>query len=317
VGAEVNEPQDILFGVTAQSFVFDVRDGRPTAVASLAVREDEWDDTQTALTATTGSPSVESVTTTTTVAAGKSQTDRTKITLTSAASFKKNRTYSLVGLTGEFEMVELAKVDTTNNIVYTRTPMLNDFAVGSTLASSRLTCSVDSTWVAAVNYLSDPLSASPRFRLRWQYTAVTGETAVGIGWADLVRSQDLHSVAPGDIDARFPGWLDRLPIDERVGQGARLIRAAWREVGVDLVELGKKSSAQRNSLVLNELVLYKARVLSAEAAFDHGGTAQAQLERATAEYERRLRLLSEPKTNQQLSPDGAGGPSPRVKYWRK
>jgi hypothetical protein len=307
---QVNDPQDILFGVTGQQFYCDVRDGRPTAVASAQVFDAESDDTGTAEAATTGTASVENVTTTTTVAAGASQADRTKITLTSAATFKKDRVYAFTGLTGEFEMVELAKVDTVNNIVYTRTPLQNDFAVGSTLASTRVVISVLDSWAADLNNCSDPCDPMPAYRVRWQLT-VNGATRVIASWADLVRYSAEHSVTPADVEEQFPGWLSRLHPDERVGQGTRTIRRAAKEVAIDLAANGKSDAAQQNSYIFNELVLYKARLLAAESSFDQGGENEEQLERAAKGYERVLNLIRQPATErEQVTAGGASGDRP-------
>jgi hypothetical protein len=307
VDAQVNHPQDILFGVASQTLFFDAPEGRPSA-ATVAVYEDSQGSTGTAEAATTGDVSVDSYSTTFSAASGDGEVDPTELNLTTVTGMNRGQVYLVISITtGHREMVEISHIDTVNVKAYAKTPLLNAYATNDTVQSVRMSVTVDTTWASDVSNLSDPLCPSQRHRVEWSYTADSTPRRAA-GWFDLIRLSTVHSVTPPDVDGRFPGWLDRLPTDDRIGQGERLIRQAFREVGFDLLEHGLADYAQRNGPVINELVIYKSRVLSAEANFDHAGTSEAQLARAEKAYERRLNLLRPaPKTNQQVTADGAGG----------
>lgn len=321
VGAAVTEVQDILFGIAGQTLYFDAPEGRPSSVTSVEVFADENADTSPAETAITGVGAVEAIATTFTNPSGPNQDDPYKLHLTSVAGLIRStpanrRWYWATATDGAREQVEVARIESAGNHGYARNPLTQEYVSGNTFASPRITATVATAWCSDLNKISDPLNPNPRYRVRWVYV-VSGVTCVGVSWFDVVRYSALSTVTPMDVERRFAGWLHRLPIDERLEQGQRIIREAQREVGVRLLELGKGLAPQRNSPALNELVLYMARLIAHEQQFDDGADNAAQVDRAAREFERRLGLLREPKVNQQTTSDGGGAPTFQVPIFRR
>lgn len=305
------EVQDILFGVTGQQVYFDCPWGVPTAVASASMFDDQVGDTGAAESAL-GSPSVESVSLNFNATSGKGQAEPRKLNLASTTGLVRRRRFIATAAGGDIEHVEIARI-TSATVAYARSPLLQEYTstAPDTLKSPRLVATVDSTWVADSGNLSDPLDPASLYRVRWVCT-VGGATKVGVSWVRLVRYSDLHAVTPVEVESCSPGWLARLPVDDRVGAGERMIAEAARQVTIDLLEHGRSSWVQRNSLTINELVLLKTVLLGHEEHFHHGGLSEDQLEAARRKYERRFNLIREPKTPQQVSADGAGAVPARV-----
>jgi len=312
----VTDAQDILFAVTGQTLYFDAPEGRPSSVSSVQVWEDTEADTNTARSAL-GSPSIESVSLTFNAASGLSQSDDTKLNLSSVTGLVRGRQFLATAATGEREWIEIARIDTPNTNAYSRTPMQADYASADTLVSTRLTATVDSTWVADTNNLSHPLSPRPRWRAVWTYV-VSSVTYRGVTFFDLVRYPFQHTVTPADVDRLSRGWLSRLHTDDRVGQGEQVIAEAVAQVKLDLWERDLADHAFRNQPVLNELIRLKAVALVAEQAFDHGGVGQTARDSARDRYwDRYEALIGQPRVNQQVTESGAAAVTERAPIWRR
>jgi hypothetical protein len=321
VGSAMTEVQDILFGIAGQTVYFDAPEGRPSSVTSVEVFADENADTSPGESAITGVGSVESISTTFANPSGPAQDDPYKLHLTSVTGLVRStpanrRWYWATATDGAREQVEVARIESAGNHGYARNQLTQEYVAGNTFASPRITATVATAWASDVGKLSDPLSPNPKYRVRWVYV-VGGVTYVGVSWFDLVRYSSLSTVTPMDVERRFAGWLHRLPTDERLEQGQRIIREAQREVGMRLLELGKGLTPQRNSPALNELVLYMARLIAHEQQYDGGADNAAQVERAEREFDRRFGLFREPKVMQQVTSDGAGAPSPQAPLMRR
>ena len=101
-----------------------------------------------------------------------------------------------------------------------------------------------------------------------------------------------HGVTPVDVEARFPGWLDALPLDARKDQGRELIERAFRQVRFDLYADGKADQAVRNAEVIAELVITRAPLLAVEDVALNGGTVDAnRYDVATKVYRQRYDQL--------------------------
>src|SRR5574341_1146834 len=207
----MQDTQDILFGVTGQSFFLDVPEGRPSSIVSVGVFEADADDDAAAEAATSGSSSIDSVSTTFDAASGVGQSDPRKCNLTATTGIAIGRTYLATNATGETEVVvvhELAAAD----YVTSKYPLRNAYAASDTFVSRRISIAVDATWVADKGNLSATWCPNPRYRLRWVYV-VAGVTYARATYADLVRYVGGHGVNPADMDLLHAGWIDSLPAD--------------------------------------------------------------------------------------------------------
>lgn len=308
--------QEILHGITGQTLVFDALEGRPSSVTSVTVYyADSGDDGPTQL-ATTGSGAVDTnPATTTSGASGGDQVDPTAITLTSGTGVLRDRAYRLTSPTGAWEWVELVKVNGT--AVVSRVPLINAYASGSTFESTRMSITIDPTWVADRGNLASEEDVSARFRVAWVYV-VNGTTYRRLSHFDLVRYTATHSVTPIDVDIRFPGWIDRLPTDYRSEQGRRLIDQAWRDVRDDLRGDRKLGRWLRDSDVISVLVAARANLGSVERSVFNGNATADQMKAASDIYRQRYdQLVREPHTAVAVDPMGAQATARRAPLFRR
>lgn len=260
--------QDIQFGVAGQSLILDCEDGRPASVTSVSVYAIDADDTTTPEDATTGSASIESTPNTTLSAAAGAGANPATLSLTSASGVATGRAYLLTAASGLSELVHVVALSGTT--AYLRTPLLNDYASGSTFVSTRASVDLSSAWVADQHHLSATFAPAPRWRARWVVVDAAGTTQVYERHFDLVRYPARHGVTPGEMEARFPGWLDSLPVDYRAEQGRALLSRALTAVKFDLYADGIADQAVRNPEALSELVMTRANLLSIEDAINRG-----------------------------------------------
>jgi hypothetical protein len=305
--------QDIVFGVTGQSFLFDCPDGTPTAVVSVSVYEADADDTSQAVAATTGAGSVAaSPDTTLAAAAGASEDDPKHLQLANATGVAVDRRYRVVGADGLHEDIEVASFSGVN--VYAKHPLLNDYVSGATFKTMRCSIAVDATWVANISYVSPTCSPNPRYRLRWVVT-LNGVSEVYDRYADLVRYPARHHVSPLDIEGRWPGFLDGLGPDQRHDQGRGVIDRAWRQLRADLWQDHKADHAMKNAEMVAELVASRTVLLQLEDVLLAGGDVDAaRIDRATRIYRQRYDSLIRSPVMPMDTSGGASAPI-RPKAW--
>lgn len=319
--------QELTFGVTGQVVYLDCPEGRPSAVTSVTVRRSDADDSSGSESAISGSPSIDSASTTLSAAAGYDQSDQKLVSLTSATGFAAGRPYLLTATTGETAWVQLAALAGTTG--YSRTPLTSAFAAGSTFASTRISATIDATWVANAANLSDESGIDrlrsdtwapndddedPRFRVEFLYT-VGGLVRRREVRLDLVRYTAQHAITPVDVDQRFAGWIDRIPADYRRDQGQSLIDEAFRQVRFDLLIDGHAARWIRRPDVIGELVCCRAQAQAAELGVLHNVISLDAWKAAMGIYEARYaQLVRAPHVKIGSAPGGGivGGrpPSP-------
>lgn len=319
--------QDIIFGLSGQSFFYDPPEGQPSGTPTVQVFDHATDDDGTAESATTGSCSVDSVDTTLSTSASVGDVS---LSVTSGTGITRGRRYLLTSTaTGLREWIEvLGRVSTT---VRLRHPLINSYASGSTVEGCRISISVDSTWVSSRNNLSDIIGGSWRtdevgmpwtvgavgYRLRWSYT-VDSVATIGVSFADLVRYQAKNLVSPLDVDNRFPGWIDRLPVDHRADQGASIIDEAFHAVKMDALADEQAIRRIRQTEILCNLVAHRANLLVHEDQALHGGTDAAALEVARKVYQQRYdQLVRAPKFAADQTGGGSTGKPLPLPAWRR
>jgi hypothetical protein len=283
----MTETLDILYSITGQSLVFDAPEGRASSITSSDVYENTDGDDATAESATTGSAAVETNPNTTFDAdSGDGETNPRICNLAATTGIARGRRYLATTADGEREWIEVKDIDS-GNAVTARHVLSNAYANADTFESTRIAHAIDSTWVADSNNISASLNPNPRYRWRLEYV-VDSVTYVHDIYFDLVRYSGTHTVTGLDVDANFPGWLDRLPTDDREDQGERIIDAAYRSVKMDLYGVLKADQMARNAEVIDDLVMHKAAIMGTQGAED--------TEAAQARYEARWNhLIVQPK----------------------
>lgn len=296
---------DLLFGVTGQSLYFDCPEGRPSSVTSSTVWQNAVGDDGASETATTGSAAVETNPNTTfDAASGEGQANPVKCNLTATAGCAAGRTYLATNAFGQSDRIEVAAVAAADYVL-AREPLQNAYAAADTFVSTRITHALDSTWIASVAKLSDPYEPNPKYRWRLVYV-VGGVTYAQDAYFDLLRYAGRYDVSPGDVDRRFPGWIDRLPTNYRDDQGRSLIDAAWLDIKFDLYNLSTADQSIRNREVVNELVTLRAGYL-VDMTPENAGRYQDRLSQ----------LVAWAKASVQTSSSGAAGAADVRTVWRR
>lgn len=279
--------QDITFGVTGQTVYFDCPEGRPSSVTSVEVYRWNASDADTADTDAVGSGSVETnPNTTIDAASGSGQTDPHVLYVAATTGFAVDRSYLITGADGFKEWFECAEIDSANSVT-AKHPLHNAYASADTVQSTRISATVDSTWVADETNLDDSAGPNPAYRVRWVYV-YGGVTYVADTYFNLVRYVGAHGVRPQDVEATHPGWLDRLPTDHYKDQGRRLINEAYRAVKLDLHAVWTDDAMVANAEAIDELTRWKALELGELARAMAGGGDGRAYEFAQKAYQSRL-----------------------------
>ncbi len=275
--------QDLAFGVTGQIVYFDAPEGRPSSVTSVEVFHWESGDDYAAL---TGSGSVETdPNTTVDAASGYGQSNAGLLAVAATTGFQVGRLYLVTSADGLREWFEVNEIDSGNSVT-TKHPLHNAYASADTVQSTRITATVDSTWIADETNLLEPC-ANPMYRVRWVYV-VAGLTYVSDSYFNLTRYPGAHGVRPQDVEAMQPGWLDRLPTDHRADQGRKLIAEAHRTVKLDMHAAAVDDASVAESEVVDDLVRWKTLELGELARVMSGNADGRAFEFLSAEYQKRL-----------------------------
>jgi hypothetical protein len=310
--------QEIAFGVSGQSLVFDAPEGRPSSVTSIEVWSADQDDDAATEPALTGSPAIETnPNTTVDVASGAGNiSDRTRINLAATTGIARRRAYLITNELGETEWVEVKEIAAAD-YVRARVPLMNPYAVGSTFQTTRISQGLDSSWIADENNITEWCPGMPGYRARLEYV-VASVTYVHHVYFYLVRYPLQQLVTPLDVDRRFPGWINSLPVDYRDDQGAALIETAYDALLMDAMGDVKELRRVRETRVLRELTIARAVLCSAEQNALAGATRLDQLEVARSIYTQRYQqLMREPKVPIDPGEGGAGAPARRTPLWRR
>ena len=258
--------QNIAYGVTGQTFDWLCPEGRPSSIVSMDVYRLDVGDNGAAEAALSGSPSIDTVSTTVSGASGLSQSDRKKILLTATTGIVVGRAYLLTSATGEKEWVHIREIG--SGYVRAKSDLRNDYAAADTFVSTRIYDSFASSWLQDPNNLSDDADPNPGYRVRVEYV-VGSTTYVHYGYFDLLRAQPTSAVTPADMEDFQPGWLDMLPADEQEDGGTRLIATASDEVTLQLYAVEKADEMLRNQFVRSELIkraavveLWRSRIVA-------------------------------------------------------
>lgn len=313
----MDRTQDIKFNVTGQSLIWDCPEGRPSAVDSVAVFPIGTSDDGTEEAATTGVASIDSVNTTVDTASGQGEANPRKLWVTSAANMATGRQYLVTGVDGAKEWVEVVEVDDAGEFVIVRYPMANAFAVGSTVVGTRISISVDSTWVADSANLSGGTDPTPGYRVRWVYT-VAGAQHVHDGYFDLVRYVGGHTVTLADVDREFPGLSAMGPGFHRADGFRGLLDQAYERVRWDLVAFNLDDNAVRDQDALNRATVLAVAVLVARARVNQGGD-RALLELAERDYDTFMTRVFQVGAKAAVD-EGSGGGADRMRpepFWEK
>jgi len=284
----VRPTQDITYGVTGQSLYLDVPEGRPASVTSVDVLPWDFGDDDTAEFSPTGT--IDSVNTTFDAASGVSQADARICNLTATTSIVQDREYLATNAAGEKEWVDVGGI-TSGASIQALAPLRNDYAATTgTFVGTRITATVDATWVADDSNISDGVNPYPQYRVRWVYV-VGSTTYTRYTYFDLVRQAGVHGVTAPDIENLVPGFIAALPRNHQEDQGRRLIDAAYDEVQIDLYQEKIPDEQVRDQHIIDTLIIRKTIVLWSDQRIMLSGGSIEAAELAAARYQTRFDQL--------------------------
>lgn len=307
---------DVVFDVTGQTVSYRVMQGRPTS-ATFDVFHDYADDNSTAL--FSGTATVDSVSTVVDASSGPSQTDPHKINLTATTGIVTTGTKYLISEAGRSEWVSPVHI-VSADYIRARHPLKNDYTNAATFVGTTITAAIESTFVAEIGKLSDPLDHGPSYRVRWEIL-VGGVTTVAYSYFDLVRAAVTHQVDIDDINARAPGLADSLPTEYMFEQGRPLVDAAWRAVQADLATLRIDTDAIRDDQILDELLILRALNVLATGGWRplSFGTIGDYIAATQAQYDRFLEKNFQAVLSRRIGVGTGGGAEVKAAapYWSK
>jgi hypothetical protein len=280
--------QDIYFGVANQSLHFDAPEGRPSSVTSVEIfpwdASDDGDSEWSATGAVESNPN-----TLVDAASGYGQSDASVIAVAATTGFATDRSYLITSALGHrewFDVLRIASADT----VTARHPLHNAYTTADTVQSTRITASVDASWVADEGNLRDDAGPNAAYRVRWVYV-VAGVTHVADTYFNLTRYAGTHGVRPQNVESLVAGWMDRLPTDHRGNQGRTLIDDAYTAVKLDLHTVWTDDAMLANTEVVDELTRYKVVELTEFAKILAGGGDTTMYQVARDAYRNRFDSL--------------------------
>lgn len=280
--------QDILFEVTGQTLYHDAAEGRPSSVTSVEIFPFDAGDEQGSEWSASGTVEA-SPNTTCDQASGYGLADARLIYVAATTGFAIDRSYLITAADGQREWFEVEEIDAGNSVT-ARHPLHNAYASADTVQSTRVTASVDATWVADSGNMRDDAGPNPMYRVRWVYV-VSGVTYVADTYFNLVRYAGKHGVRPQNIESLAAGWLDSLPTDHRENQGRALIDDAYKAVKFDLHGVWLDDATIANADLIDEVVRYKTIELGEFAKILAGGGELARYQVAKDAYQSRLDSL--------------------------
>lgn len=310
--------QNLYYGITGeQVLAWDAPEGRPSSVTSVTVYTSGTGDDGTAEVATSGSAAVETNPNTTfDAASGDGQADPRICNIAATTGCAIGRSYLATNAAGESEWVEVRGI-TSAASVQARHNLVNAYANSDTFESTRISISVDDTWIADKNNISDDLDPNPGYRVRWVYV-VGGVKRVHDSYFNVVRYRAGHDVTPGDVDLVRSGWIHDLPAEHLEDQGAALIEDAYQDLLFDLHAIDVPAEMMRNRSVVNRLTIRKAILLASENKAAAGGDVTAyEIDRDN--YNALLDKLVRVNNKTQMAVDSSGAASERqaVSIWQK
>jgi hypothetical protein len=280
--------QDILFGVDSQSLVFDCPEGRPSSVTSVEIFP--WDASDDADSEWSATGAVETnPNTTVDAASGYGQSDARVINVAATTGVATERTYLITSADGIREWFDVLEFDSGNTIT-ARHPLHNAYTTADTVQSTRITATVDNTWVADEGNLRDDAGPNAAYRVRWVYV-VAGVTHVADTYFNLTRSKGAHGLRPQNVESLVAGWMDSLPTDHRANQGRTLIDDAYTAVKLDLHTVWTDDAMLSNTEVVDELTRYKVVELTEFAKILAGGGDTTMYQVARDAYRNRFDSL--------------------------
>lgn len=274
--------QDILFGVANQRLLWDAPEGRPSNVLTWEVFASAAGDDGVLEDASSGSPTVDLVSTTVDQASGDGQANPRLLYVADTGNMVVGRSYLVAAAGGAREWVDVIGI-ADDDYVTVRYPMANSFASGATVVGTRIVVPLRTAWISDLAKLTGGRDPIPGYRVRWVYTVASAQY-VHDSYFDLVRYAGGHTLTAVDVDREFPGVKGMAPGFHRVDDMRALLDQGYERVRWDLVDVELDDNAVMDQDALNRATLFALGVLLARSRVLQGGDPRV-LELAERDYE--------------------------------
>jgi hypothetical protein len=298
--------------VTGQTLYHDAREGRASSIDEVEVHAwDAGDDAGSEWTVST--TSIDSVNTTFNAASGASSANPNLCNLTATTSIVAGREYLATTTDGRREWVPVVGI-TSAVSVESRFHLFNDYVSTNAFVGTRLSFTVDASWVANSAKLSPAEEHHPHWRIRWVYT-VSSVQYVAYTTFDLVRYPARHRVTVATIENLVAGFASGLPLNHRKEQASAFIDEAYRQFRLDLYQERIDDAQLRDADVIDEMVTRKALHMWTETRLLTGqGDTQAADRAKTIYWERFGAIFKHPsQIAVPVSTDTSGAGSIRLR----
>jgi hypothetical protein len=306
---------ELIYGQTGQvveHYPPEMLEGVPSSASAIVFRgSQDADDTGNAEFAP--AVSIDAVATTVDAASGQSQPLRRRLYLTATTGIAVGRQYRLANAAGQREVVVPVAV-VTDDYLTLQDDLKYDYTTADALTGSRLSWTVDATWVADESNLLHP--ELPPYRVIWTYT-IASLVRRDYSYLRLVRQVSTHHVTLRTIQGYWPD----VSLDEQLnrrGQGFDyMISAAWDRVRIDIITSGYKPDQFRDTEIIDQLVTLKAlQVMAMMGMFPSGRDPEAWAAETKLDYDNLLgRSILNLKAQIDQSTSGAIAQRPAEGLW--
>ena len=250
--------QDIVFGEEDQDLALVVPEGRPSSITNVNIHL--WSASDTADSEwTVSSTSIDAVDTTFDDNSGVSSANTKLLNLAATTSIVADREYLATDAQGIKEWVLVSGI-TAGASVTSILGLGRDYVNGDTFEGTRITTTVDATWIADAANINTGLTTFDRWRVRWEYV-VGGVTYVRTTTFSVVRRAAQHTVTPPSIALLYPSLYNSAPTDFRHERLQFIIDKAYEEFATDLLQVTIPDEQVLSPKVVNEMVEFKTAVL--------------------------------------------------------
>lgn len=278
----------LIYNLTGQQFEMQppyselILTGVPTAAASYAVYGGTQSNDGTPK--FTGNATLDSVSTTVASASGYSQTNRSRLNLTSTANVAVGRTYAVATANGQREVVVVKAigsgyVDLENDLAF-------DYAAADTFKGITHTATVDAAFIQDVSNINVfgvvsrfqtdlDAEAAPPYRVKWTYTN-GGLSRIVWTYFDVARQAAKSNTSLHDLRKHFPDLTNEEWLGQRGKGFIAQLDAGWERLLFDIRAAGYDVDAIREGPMLDELHLRSTLMVIAEAGLSPSNRAPDQ-----------------------------------------
>lgn len=262
----------------------------------------------------TPTATVDSFSTTVDVASGYSQTTPNLLSVAATTSASIGTLYQVENEDGQREIIEPKGINAADSFVLVHDLAFDYPITTSTVKGTKITFTVDPTWVADESNILTP--RTPSYRVVWTYT-INSIVYNAQTYLRLVRKPFKTNVTAYDIAKR---WPDIKTLDDRArrGQGLKqFLDAAIDDFRADVLAEGYQPAQLNDTEIADQLIVLRGCYLLANALGAPGNRDQeSYINEIRGEYSTLFtRCISILKIGVDKGVEGATSPNPVQRYF--